>query len=47
MGDERKYQVWGYPAKSDPNLNYQGKWIGSADDSKRDVLAVWTGCGVL
>jgi hypothetical protein len=32
MGDERKYQVWGYPAKTDPDWNHKGKWIGSADD---------------
>jgi hypothetical protein len=32
MGDKKKYQIWGYPAKTTPDWNHQGKWIGSADD---------------
>jgi hypothetical protein len=32
MGDERKYQVRGYPAKNDPDWNLKERWIGSADD---------------
>jgi hypothetical protein len=31
MGDEMKYKVWGYPAKTDPLWNQKGKFIGSAD----------------
>jgi len=23
MGDKRKYQVWGYPAKTDPDWNHK------------------------
>ena len=28
--DDKKYQVWGYPAKTDPLWNTQGTWIGGA-----------------
>jgi len=32
MGDKKKYQVSGYPAKTDPDWEQKGRWIGSADD---------------
>ena len=32
MCDKRKYQIWGYPEKTDPSWNDKGSWLGSADD---------------
>ncbi|MGD0893277.1 MAG: hypothetical protein ABR923_17265 [Terracidiphilus sp.] len=32
MGDEKKYRVFGYPAKTDPDWSIKGKLVGSVDD---------------
>ncbi|MGA3049698.1 MAG: hypothetical protein ABSD67_24050 [Terracidiphilus sp.] len=31
MTDGRKYKVWGYPEKSDPQWNHKGRFIGSTE----------------
>jgi hypothetical protein len=32
MSEEKKYKVWGYPAKTDANWHHNGRFIGSADE---------------
>jgi hypothetical protein len=32
VSDEKKYKVYGYPAKTDPDWNRKGRFIGSVDE---------------
>jgi hypothetical protein len=30
--DDKKYKIWGYPAKTEPLWNYRGHFVGSTDN---------------